>query len=40
MSGMFTTKGRYALRVMADLAVHDGWVPGGVGAQRPGDSPK
>jgi Rrf2 family protein len=26
MAGMFSTKGRYALRVMADLAVHDGWV--------------
>ena len=26
MSGMFTTKGRYALRVMTDLAMHDGWV--------------
>ena len=26
MSGMFTTKGRYALRVMYDIATHDGWV--------------
>ncbi|MGI6217288.1 MAG: RrF2 family transcriptional regulator [Coriobacteriales bacterium] len=26
MSGIFTSKGRYALRVMADLATHDGWV--------------
>lgn len=26
MPGMFSSKGRYALRVMADLAVHDGWV--------------
>ncbi|MCI1664856.1 MAG: Rrf2 family transcriptional regulator [Atopobiaceae bacterium] len=26
MAGMFSTRGRYALRVMADLAVHDGWV--------------
>jgi Rrf2 family iron-sulfur cluster assembly transcriptional regulator len=23
---MFTTKGRYALRVMYDIATHDGWV--------------
>ena len=26
MSGMFSTKGRYALRAMADLAANDGWV--------------
>ncbi len=26
MSGMFSTKGMYALRAMADLASHDGWV--------------
>lgn len=26
MSGMFSTKGKYALRAMADLATHDGWV--------------
>ena len=24
--GMFSTKGMYALRAMADLAAHDGWV--------------
>ena len=26
MAGMFSTKGMYALRAMADLAAHDGWV--------------
>ena len=26
MSGMFSTKGKYALRAMADLATHDGWI--------------
>ena len=26
MAGMFSTKGRYALRVMCDLAQHEGWV--------------
>jgi Rrf2 family protein len=26
MAGMFSTKGMYALRAMADLASHDGWV--------------
>lgn len=26
MPGMYSSKGRYALRVMADLAVHEGWV--------------
>ena len=26
MAGMFSTKGKYALRAMADLATHDGWV--------------
>ena len=26
MSGMYSTKGRYALRAMADLAMHEGWV--------------
>lgn len=25
-SGMFSTKGRYALRAMGDLAQHPGWV--------------
>lgn len=27
MASMFSTKGRYALRAMSDLAQHDGWVP-------------
>ncbi len=26
MAGMFSTKGKYALRAMADLATHEGWV--------------
>lgn len=26
MAGMFSTKGRYALRIMSDLATHPGWV--------------
>ena len=26
MAGMFSTKGMYALRAMADLASHEGWV--------------
>ena len=39
-SGMFTTKGRYALRVMADLAVHDGWVSLGEVSKRQGISRK
>ncbi|EHF01522.1 RrF2 family transcriptional regulator [Olsenella phocaeensis] len=26
MAGMFSTRGKYALRAMADLAMHDGWV--------------
>ncbi|MBQ6395062.1 MAG: RrF2 family transcriptional regulator [Atopobiaceae bacterium] len=34
MAGMFTTKGRYALRVMADLAQHEGWVSLGDVAER------
>ncbi len=34
MSGMFSSKGRYALRVMADLAMHDGWVSLGDIADR------
>ena len=38
--GMFTTKGRYALRIMADLAVHDGWVSLGDVSRRQGISRK
>ena len=34
MAGMFTTKGMYALRAMADLACHDGWVSLGDVARR------
>ncbi len=34
MSGMFSSKGRYALRVMVDLAMHDGWVSLGDIADR------
>ena len=34
MSGMFSTKGRYALRVMADIASHEGWVSLGDVSQR------
>ena len=26
MSGMLSTKGKYALRALADLATHDGWI--------------
>lgn len=40
MSGMFSTKGRYALRVMADLAVHDGWISLGDISKRQGISRK
>ena len=40
MSGMFTTKGRYALRIMADLAVHEGWVSLRDIAERQGISRK
>lgn len=40
MSGMFSTKGRYAMRVMADLAVHDGWVSLGDISKRQGISRK
>lgn len=40
MSGMFSTKGRYALRVMADLATHDGWVSLGDISKRQGISRK
>ena len=34
MSGMFSTKGQYALRAMADLAMHEGWVSLGDVAKR------
>ena len=34
MAGMFSTKGQYALRAMADLASHDGWVSLGDVAKR------
>ena len=34
MAGMFSTKGMYALRAMADLAVHDGWVSLGDVSER------
>lgn len=40
MAGMFSTKGRYALRVMGDLATHEGWVSLGDVAQRQGISRK
>ena len=40
MSGMFSTKGRYALRVMADLAMHEGWVSLGDISKREGISRK
>lgn len=40
MHGMFSTKGRYALRVMADLATHDGWVSLGDVSKRQGISRK
>lgn len=40
MAGMFSTKGRYSLRVMADLACHDGWVSLGDIARRQGISRK
>ena len=40
MAGMFSTKGRYALRVMADLANHEGWVSLGDIAERQGISRK
>lgn len=33
-SGIFSTKGRYALRAMVDLATHDGWVSLGDVSQR------
>lgn len=34
MAGMFSTKGQYALRAMADLAMHEGWVSLGDVAKR------
>ena len=34
MAGMFSTKGMYALRAMADLAAHEGWVSLGDVARR------
>ena len=40
MAGMFSTKGRYALRTMADLAGHDGWVSLGDISKRQGISRK
>lgn len=41
MSGMFSTKGRYALRIMGDLAAHEGgWVSLGDIAKRQGISRK
>lgn len=40
MSGMFSTKGRYALRIMGDLATHSGWVSLGDIAKRQGISRK
>lgn len=40
MAGMFSTKGRYALRIMGDLATHPGWVSLGDIAERQGISRK
>lgn len=40
MAGMFSTKGMYALRAMADLAAHDGWVSLGDVSRRQGISRK
>jgi Rrf2 family protein len=40
MAGMFSTKGRYALRIMGDLATHQGWVSLGDVAKRQGISRK
>jgi len=39
-SNMFSTKGRYALRTMVDLAQHPGWVSLGDVAKRQGISRK
>ena len=40
MASMFSTKGRYALRIMGDLATHPGWVSLGDVAKRQGISRK
>ncbi len=40
MAGMISTKGRYSLLIMADLASHDGWVSLGDISQRLGISRK
>lgn len=40
MAGGFTTQGRLALQVMADLASHEGWVSLGSVAERAGISRK
>lgn len=40
MASMFSTKGRYALRVMGDLAAHEGWVSLGDVSKRQGISRK
>lgn len=40
MAGMFSTKGMYALRAMADLACHEGWVSLGDVSRRQGISRK
>lgn len=39
-ASMFSTKGRYALRAMADLAMHSGWVSLGDVSKRQGISRK
>ena len=38
--GLFSTKGRYALRAMGDLAMHEGWISLGDVAERQGISRK
>lgn len=40
MAEMFSTKGRYALRAMSDLAAHEGWVSLGDVSRRQGISRK
>lgn len=40
MAGMISTKGRYSLLIMTDLATHDGWVSLGDISQRLGISRK
>ena len=40
MASMISSKGRYALAVMADLATHEGWVSLGDVAERQGISRK